>query len=423
MNKKVTFFSSLILFVIIIQLFNSLFRFNEALNVFTLIDDVLMFFIIVSLFFIKKNKTILGKPLLLFFGICCLSAIYNQVTFIVFLTQIRSYLLPFSIYFIIINLPFHIRDIHIFFKKLIWISIFVLMSGYLEFFLGKTLFITEDRYGEILTFTNGISRVYSTIGNPIDFSNFLLVMICLLIPKILILKNKNNSKKNYFLSLSFIIALFLSNSRGPIFAIFGSLFLFLMISKNTFTSKKIKFITLISLIIPSIGSVFLSRLSNLNLVSEGYRIGWLYKSLEIINDNLILGVGPGRFGGWVSINFKESHIYELYDISTYGISSIDMFFPHLFAETGLLGGAAYLLIYLKPFYFFKKFINSMDEQIALMSTTMFLLVPSLLIIGMTSISLETQLILVLYATFLGFAEKIFKINIHEYNTSLSNQSI
>ena len=173
----------------------------------------------------------------------------------------------------------------------------------------------------------------------------------------------------------------------------------------------------------SAGSIFLSRMFNLEDtfdLDSGYRTIWLLKSFEIINNNPLLGVGPGKFGGWVSINFKESEIYQLYDISTYGISSIDMFYPHLFAETGIIGGIVYLFLYLKPFYFFKKFINSYDNEIATVSTTMFLLVSCLLFIGITSISLETQLILVLYSVVLGFSEKILKIKINEYNSSLSN---
>ena len=60
-------------------------------------------------------------------------------------------------------------------------------------------------------------------------------------------------------------------------------------------------------------------------------------ALEIFSDHILIGTGPGTYGGWVSINYSLSPIYKEYGIILLGLSSIDMFWPHFLVEVGLLG--------------------------------------------------------------------------------------
>ena len=48
--------------------------------------------------------------------------------------------------------------------------------------------------------------------------------------------------------------------------------------------------------------------------SEGipYRVYTMNKSLEVFKDHPILGVGPGMFGGVISVIFN-SHVYDEYN--------------------------------------------------------------------------------------------------------------
>ena len=115
------------------------------------------------------------------------------------------------------------------------------------------------------------------------------------------------------------------------------------------------------------------------------------------------------FGGWVSINYSDSYIYEMYDISAKGVSSIDMFFPHLFVEVGVLGFLAYLSLYVRPFFYFKRLYNkSKYNQTRFICLIILLIVPMLLIVGRFNISLESQLVFPLYATLLGLSEKYIR---------------
>ena len=86
---------------------------------------------------------------------------------------------------------------------------------------------------------------------------------------------------------------------------------------------------LFGILLLSMLSMYVERLALLNrsdLVQDPYRFSWLIASLRIIGDNILLGSGPGTFGGWVSINYFESSLYSTYGVDTYGISSIDYVF-------------------------------------------------------------------------------------------------
>tara|TARA_B110000902_G_C14021715_1_gene480576 strand:- start:62 stop:703 length:642 start_codon:yes stop_codon:yes gene_type:complete len=213
----------------------------------------------------------------------------------------------------------------------------------------------------------------------------------------------------------------MSASRGPILALIVGLLGFFLISKKVKFKSVFKLALFTSPAIFYYGNNVLGRFSDFNLdVDDGYRALWLSKAMEIVKDNLLFGVGPGKFGGWISINYKPSYIYDVYNFDTDGISSIDMFFPHLMGETGIIGLISYVLIYRVAYKYFKNALNkSNSETDAYVASVAFLLIPMLMIIGMTSISLETQLVLVLTFLIIGLSEQFLKLR-NENNTSISN---
>ena len=420
MNK---FFLASIYLVILIQYYGN--TISNILNIdeITLIDDVLMIFIFVSLFFFKNNnKLIIRKYIFFFIFICAISALINNVSADVFILQLRSYLLPCVIYFIVQRLKLSTPQIVSIFRNIIFLSIPVLISALYEFFTGKLLFVTKNRFGNYLNLDSETFRVHSTIGNPIDYSNFVIIIICTLLPSFFYNYYPIFKKKlTVILSIIFFVSLFMSNSRGPIIAlIFGIIVFFIKTKKVRFNSL-FKLLFILGPFVIYFGKNVFERISNLNLnIEDGYRVLWLSKSFEIVKDNPFFGVGPGKFGGWVSINYNYSNIYDLYRFDTDGISSIDMFFPHLIGETGIIGAISYLLIFSVSFKFFKKALNTSNTKRNIyFSSVPLLLIPMLMIIGLTSISLETQLVLVLTFLIISLLEKFTKIN-NEYNTGISD---
>lgn len=67
------------------------------------------------------------------------------------------------------------------------------------------------------------------------------------------------------------------------------------------------------------------------------------EGIPIILDHLLLGVGPGRYGG-AAATIIPSPVYEEYDTSLYGYRTIHNFWQHLLGESGALGTAAFLTV-------------------------------------------------------------------------------
>ncbi|WP_443678783.1 hypothetical protein [Paraburkholderia unamae] len=87
--------------------------------------------------------------------------------------------------------------------------------------------------------------------------------------------------------------------------------------------------------------------------AESYRVMW-----ESLSAGNLLGEGLGGFGGPASVKFN-SPLYAQYHFDWYGMGGIlkttDTFYPHLFVELGLIGGAIWL--YLVVFYGQKYIFN------------------------------------------------------------------
>ena len=79
-------------------------------------------------------------------------------------------------------------------------------------------------------------------------------------------------------------------------------------------------------------------------MTEAARLGFLVQSIPIIRDNFWIGVGPGNYGGWVATS-TESLIHKTYGLELFNLNSIELFFPHLLGEVGIIGLIIYLNIY------------------------------------------------------------------------------
>lgn len=408
----------IIICILFIQIYGNSLNFLFNISFIELVDDILLLALLLfGLFRLSLNGTIkkklLNYPVVVFITVCMISALINAVSFDVFLVQLRSYLLPCILYFSITSNSYSNYYIKKTLRILLILSIPVVISGLIEFFTKQTLVITTDRYGEVMV-QEEVFRIFTLIGNPIDYSNFAVIILCIIIPMLVTKYVPLNitRTKLIFYAIIILFTLFLSKSRGPVIALsisllFSSLRLRMISKRNLLAYSSIGI-----LLILFYGAQFVHRFAQLSpetLAEDRYRFLFLNKAVQVFLDNPFLGVGPGKFGGWVSINYKESWVYQHYNFTTDNISSIDMFFPHLIGELGVLGFVYYLLIYLIPFLFFIKTYRSESSlEVKYISLVIVLLIPCLLLIGWFSISLETQLVLSLYFIILGMAEKTIK---------------
>jgi hypothetical protein len=99
-----------------------------------------------------------------------------------------------------------------------------------------------------------------------------------------------------------------------------------------------------------------------------YRRYSISKALEIWKDHPYFGVGPGMFGGPISVKYN-SYFYEEYDFNaiTYlrQIKGIDQFWPQLLTETGIVGIASFSAIIISLFvllYLLRQARTSFEEK-------------------------------------------------------------
>jgi hypothetical protein len=382
----------------------------------SVVDDILVIMTFSGLLLVGRLKVkhaILNKPILFFLFFFTWSAVYNEVQIDIALMQLRSYILMIGLYYIIMWGSISNYEIIKLLKLIFLLALPIFIFSIIEFSFGKSIIVTVNRYGDLLT-DSSIFRSHGIIGNPVDYANLVIMILAIILSAIinkysLISQSKLTSS---VLFLTIFATLFISNSRGPIIALMLTV-LILSIFLRAIPIRKILIGMVILLIMTTwFGSDLIYRMSQLNVdefSNDTYRMFYLMKSFEIFLDNFFIGVGPGMFGGWVSINYSDSYIYEMYDISAKGVSSIDMFFPHLFVEVGVLGFLAYLSLYVRPFFYFKRLYNkSKYNQTRFICLIILLIVPMLLIVGWFNISLESQLVFPLYATLLGLSEKYIR---------------
>jgi hypothetical protein len=80
-----------------------------------------------------------------------------------------------------------------------------------------------------------------------------------------------------------------------------------------------------------------------------YRIETRETAMKIWKDHILLGAGPGMFGGVVSVKYS-SDIYKQYSIThdtkqqLNEVRSIDQFWPQILAELGVVGSVTFIVM-------------------------------------------------------------------------------
>lgn len=130
------------------------------------------------------------------------------------------------------------------------------------------------------------------------------------------------------------------------------------------------------------------------------------KALEIWKDHPFLGVGPGMFGGVVSIEFN-SPIYKMHnfhkDRYVYDLKSIDNFWPQILAEMGIIGTVLFLSLILS--IVFTLFLSSrISVEADIKGLSKGLIIFSIVIIIYTlGLGLNITPVLFTYCAFAGIA--------------------
>lgn len=352
-----------------------------------------------------------GLALGIFILTCILSGILNEVSPNVWLVQLRSYLLPFILMFGIGRSRVSTDEAIGAVRALLMIAFPVFLGGMWEGMTGSLLLGNLNRYGDEMLFIEGF-RIQSFVGNPVDFGVYSLSTLGLLLGMGLShARWAYKVPRVFFFALAgmAVLSLLLAGSRGPAIAgIVGALTL--TVTGKVNIKRSLRVLVVAGAMTVIYGKTLISRfglLSREYFQADEYRGTFLYKALQAFGDYPVLGAGPGRFGGWVSVNYKPSSLYAEYGFSTQGISSIDMFWPHLLVETGIIGTIAYCTIYLTmmvgTWSQLRESRNQDRESCVNLTLARALLfyVPAICIVGLFSSALESQVCLCQLAVLFG----------------------
>ena len=285
-----------------------------------------LFFLI--LFYKWRMKSGAFQILVVLFLFCIMgifSGLWNNNRFIVSANGIFDYIKNFLPIPIFCLFKLQKRKVKSLYKILHRLALFFCLVAILQeiaFFLGYSV-------SGMVRF--GFLRTPSLLGHPNAFGLYALLFFIL---------DFSLYRRVRWQNLVFIMGIFFSVSRMVWAAFFIAYFYLLIQGKDKKSVRS--FALVIILIALSVPSFYLHTYREMG--SEHYYRGYvLAKSIEIWEDHPVMGVGPGMYGGVVSVVFN-SPVYEEYDFSQkwydYGLKgfhSLDQFWPQCLAETGLIG--------------------------------------------------------------------------------------
>lgn len=205
-------------------------------------------------------------------------------------------------------------------------------------------------------------RMLSTLGNPLFLAAYLLPNI-LFASYYFIEENRIKQKLGYFSALlTFLVALFMTSSRGPILGLAVGVFIFcfglVLISKISKIKKVISVFAVIGLVVVSIGSIaFLQAPQNNEFVDNYVPKAISRIANGVIEDRIALwGLGIDAFKvypitGW-GLNNQRVAINQMIDVSGKHEALKEPWYDRfhnqmieLLATAGLIGTAGYLFMW------------------------------------------------------------------------------
>jgi len=299
--------------------------------------------------------------LLVFTAVALLSAAVNATPPAVALLGIVMTVDAFAVYFIARMLPIDRRGVGVVVTTAVLVSAVVSVTGLLQIILHPDLLGFASFAGR---FGEG-GRITSFLGNP----NMVAAVVGFTIPFPLFgarhLATARLRRIAFGLLVLFGLALLLTFSRGAWLAVgIGAIAGILVFDPRAAFTLVAAFALawLVSIVMPrnlliaeadlalyfpggGEPSIVDSTVDRFNEVYErrDLRMRFIREGLVVVQDNVLLGVGPGRYGG-AATSIIASPVYEEYDTGLYGFRTVHNFWLHLLGEVGVLGTAVFLTI-------------------------------------------------------------------------------
>jgi len=342
-------FLAVLIFLPFQQLFVKLFN-NQRLLFF---DEIVVFLSgIIFLFFfmyslkIKRSICKIVVCMACFVCIGFVSGISNDNNLLITFLGVFDYLKYFILIPITVFLGFReIISVKKIYFCISWLAVLLCVFAVIQelaFFCG----LANENIGvDWHDVRYGLMRTPSLIGHPNAFGLYVLLFFIFETT----LKRKMDAK-----SYIYFLGIILSISRMVWIALLIYLFIFFRrkIKRNIlFFGGMVMFIC--AILYPFLMNKTINEVTN----QKNVRAYVYSKSYELLKQNVLIGLGPGMYGGVVSFRFS-SPVYNEFDIKWYNylssFRSLDAFWPQIFVEVGILGGIVFIVFLFYLSYIAKK---------------------------------------------------------------------
>ena len=241
-------------------------------------------------------------------------------------------------YFVVINSVETKKQLHLLVLCFIFFSIVLCLYGYYQYlypskFTGS--WVDTDMFSDI-----GF-RIYSTLGNPNVFGEYLILIIPFVVSYFFYVKGV--AKKTIFVVIGsmLMLALILTFSRGCWLGIMFAAMVFLILLDRRCIILIIIVIMLLPLFLPeTIMNRFMS-IGNMEDTSTSYRFYIYMGSLSMLKDYWLCGVGPGE----TAFNL----VYPAYAYDTITAPHSHNLFLQILCDTGICGIVVFVLLLANTF--------------------------------------------------------------------------
>jgi len=171
------------------------------------------------------------------------------------------------------------------------------------------------------------------------------------------------TKYNKIIAILFVFGIVLTQSRQILLLLIVVFLYYFIFIKKYYLYASMFFIATLGFIV-KFKDVFFKRLSEIDRIMSGeyFRVKAIKISFQAINDNPFFGLGPGSFGGAIANIFNSPYHdkymlfehWKHYKNANIVPGTIDMFWPHMMVEVGVISLIINILIYYIIFKNLKK---------------------------------------------------------------------
>jgi O-antigen ligase len=314
-----------------------------------------------SIALLKSERTFFIA--LVFFGLCCfISAGANKNNLKVTIFGTFAYVVYFLVFFIFSSISYRKNLIK---KNYIFLLNFALFLSALSIFQeilaltypGSISWWPNIQSGKAL-WRMGLFRSPSVLGHPNNIGMFALFFWTVELAKVRELGLRKNWLKLSLLGLAILFSMSRSAIGGALIALF-------------LLSPCFRKSVLLTFPIMALGAfLFISQTKPKTIDSlsgdfkyDDYRKFAMNKSLDVFKDHPFFGVGPGKYGGHVSLKYN-SPIYSnyafagvYYDYIHDRVGSIEQQWLQALAELGIVGTCSFIMLMVTPVFVLHKLLR------------------------------------------------------------------